>query len=372
MKKYILVLIPLLIFCLTDSAWLQEKPAEPDKDKTDKTEDTDEDLTDEMFKGPISKEEGRKIFESLSKEKKAEIIKRWKELKKLPEEDRKKALDNFYRLFQEEDEENDDDNETPEPPKFSRPEVILSNMLYMSFYNMRRDRTEKHMRLIFAIQKEDPYFFYKMKFLDTQEQRYELLIKTRDKMFEKEINTIAKKINLDDKKTAALKKLLKKQRDEEDKLEVEFVQKQMDLWNEAYNKMTSDEEFYGKVKDFLRIFQFIRMQPPKPEDHGRREMHGQEDGFREKHTVENWKSTIEKLKLSKEKTKKLIDGYNKLYEKYSQSDSDKESRREFKMQLDKLIDETLTKEEKDKLFKLFGPGAFRDGKGPHRERANQK
>jgi len=197
----------LLLIMFSSSIRSQDKTDVSDKDKASDA--------DEFLKNPITKEEGRKIFDSLSDEKKKEIIQRWEELKKLPEDQRKKALENFYRLLNAEF-KNLKDNSKEETVKNdinkSRnipPEIFLANILHVAYFNVNWNRSKKHMQLLHTIQRDDPYFFYNLSSL-TKEEQINKLLKKRDELFEKEIEEIAKQITLDEKTIAELKKLLKK------------------------------------------------------------------------------------------------------------------------------------------------------------------
>ena len=249
----------LLLFTFAMTSFTQDKP-----DVENKNTDSE---ADEYLKNSITKEEGKKIFERLSDEKKKKIIQRWEELKKLPEEQRKKALENFYRLLNAELKNMEDSakkNENKDDAsrfKNIQPETILANILHMSFFHIQKNRNEKHMHLVYSIHKDDPYFFYKLKSLSKEEQ-FKRLLQKRDELFEKDVDEIAKNIALDDEKKKKLKKLLKKHRDEEDKIEMKFVEKQVQIWEQAHKEISSNNVLFGLLKQFIHVFKSVKSHTP--------------------------------------------------------------------------------------------------------------
>lgn len=365
----------LLLIMFSSSIRSQDKTDVSDKDKASDA--------DEFLKNPITKEEGRKIFDSLSDEKKKEIIQRWEELKKLPEDQRKKALENFYRLLNAEF-KNLKDNSKEETVKNdinkSRnipPEIFLANILHVAYFNVNWNRSKKHMQLLHTIQRDDPYFFYNLSSL-TKEEQINRLLKKRDELFEKEIEEIAKQITLDGKTIAELKKLLKKQRDEEDKVEVKFIEKQANIWDQTYSKIKDNKKLFEPLIQFFQILETMEMHSPHSMSKNR-VRHGNNtrgmgiEGFKnfmKLCDIETWNSAAEKMKLSKEKTEELIIGYKAIYEKYEKYEKANEfykHRKLYQSEINTFIEKILTKEETKQFSKYIIEELMREFKGRNRK-----
>ena len=365
----------LLLIMFSSSIRSQDKTDVSDKDKASDA--------DEFLKNPITKEEGRKIFDSLSDEKKKEIIQRWEELKKLPEDQRKKALENFYRLLNAEF-KNLKDNSKEETVKNdinkSRnipPEIFLANILHVAYFNINWNRSKKHMQLLHTIQRDDPYFFYNLSSL-TKEEQINRLLKKRDELFEKEIEEIAKQITLDGKTIAELKKLLKKQRDEEDKVEVKFIEKQANIWDQTYSKIKDNKKLFEPLIQFFQILETMEMHSPHSMSKNR-VRHGNNtrgmgiEGFKnfmKLCDIETWNSAAEKMKLSKEKTEELIIGYKAIYEKYGKYEKANEfykHRKLYQSEINTFIEKILTKEETKQFSKYIIEELMREFKGRNRK-----
>ena len=370
----------LLMLMFSASVRAQDETDSGDKDASTNAE--------EFLKKPITKEEGKKIFDSLSDEKKKEIIKRWEELKKLPEEQRKKALENFYRLLNAElnnmldDSKEDNVKEDIKRSKNIPPEIFLANILHIAQFNMNRNRSFKHMQLLRKIQRDDPNFFYNLSLLSKEEQ-IKKLIEKRDELFEKEIDAIAKKIKLDENTSAELKKLLKKQHEEEDKAELKFIEKQAKNWAQTYKKIKADKDLFEPLIRFIQFFETLntRYQYTSGKSrhrHGNNPRNMEIEGFKsfmKPCNLEMWKSSAEKLKLSKKKTEKLIDGYKAIYEKYAKYDKDREflkHRQSYHDEVTSLIEKFLTKEQAKQLSKCIIEGLMSEFKGRNRKGFGKK
>ncbi|MCD4658365.1 MAG: DUF3106 domain-containing protein [Planctomycetes bacterium] len=368
MKLYFTFIgLMLLLLLPTSIVVAQDKPDASNKDAVSDA--------DEFLKNPLTKEEGRKIFESFSDEKKKEIIKRWEELKKLPEEQRKKALENFYRLLNAEFKKQIDDVKTDiKKTKDIPPEIILANILHVAYFNVNMGRRLKHMRLMRSIQRDDPYFFYKLNSL-TQEEQIKMLLKKRDELFEKKIDEIGKNIALDETKIKQLKLLLKKQRNEEDKIEGKFFEKQVEIWDKTYLKIKDNKNLFEPLVQLLHIFEAMIIRPfcnkntklPKSENTPQDKNSEGFRNFMKPYNPKIWKLTVDKMKLSKEKTRKLIDGYKFIFEKYEKINEFQKHREPYRKEINTLLKGILTKVEIKMLIKNINEEILREYKGRNRK-----
>ena len=238
-------IITTLLFFLTVIAYSQEVT---ENNASDKKVDSKSD-TNEKTSKPLKPAEGRKVFEKLSKEEKQKILERWEELKKLPPNERRKALQNFYRLLQVERGEGKKDPVKPSEVKTNKVDKnskIGKFMHRMKYDDIQRRRFREYNELLKEIRRDDPHFFEKLKKLPPDE-RYKLILEKRQSLIEYKFDRIAEDLKLKKEETKKLTKLLEIHRKQYEKLHRENYKIMMKLLKDTTKKIKGNKLLGEKV-----------------------------------------------------------------------------------------------------------------------------